>query len=276
MYDRQSSDRRSRLQKLGVLLGALLLMLGTVAPARAQSAASPSENWQFEFTPYLWATGMKGDVQGRNLPKTSVDMSFTDIVDVLDFGIMGAFEARKGRWGFLTDAIYMKVSDSATAIRTGAGPIGATLTATADVTLKETLLSGAVAYRALEGKSPLDVIGGLRYVKIEVEGRIDASLFAQNGSVSRSGNKDWVDPYIGVRVQHPFAERWTLVGYADIGGFGVASDITWQVALGVNYEFSKTVSGKFGYRQLKWDYDKNGFLYDMKDEGVYLGVGIRF
>jgi len=26
---------------------------------------------------------------------------------------------------------------------------------------------------------------------------------------------------IGVRIQHRLAERWTMVGYADYGGFGV-------------------------------------------------------
>ena len=101
-----------RLQSVGALFCAMLL-LGTAMPVNAQSAGGPSGDWRYEFTPYLWASGMKGDVQAGNLPRTSVDMSFTDILDILDFGIMGAFEARKGRWGLLFDAIYMKVSDPA-------------------------------------------------------------------------------------------------------------------------------------------------------------------
>jgi opacity protein-like surface antigen len=64
--------------------------------------------------------------------------------------------------------------------------------------------------------------------------------------------------------------------YGDIGGFSAGSDFTWQVALGAAYDFSKTISGKFGYRYLSVDYDKGGFLYDMKTQGVYLGLGIRF
>jgi len=94
--------------------------------------------------------------------------------------------------------------------------------------------------------------------------------------VAASAEKSWVDPYIGVRVQHPIAERWTLVGYADVGGFGVGSDFTWQALAGVNYEFSKAIAGKFGYRYLYVDYDKDGFRYDMANSGLYLGVGIRF
>jgi len=33
---------------------------------------------------------------------------------------------------------------------------------------------------------------------------------------------------------------------------------------------------KFGYRELSIDYDKNNFLYDMKNKGLYVGVGIKF
>ena len=276
MNDRQfGADSVRRLQRFGALLGSLLLLASAV-PANGQSTGAQSGSWQYEFTPYLWASGMKGDVQAGNLPRIDVDMSFSDIVDVLDFGIMGAFEARKGRWGLLFDAIYMKVSDSATASRTGPGPVGATLTVDADATMKQTMLAGALAYRAVEGRSPVDVIGGLRYAKIDVSANINASLFGLTGVAARDGDKDWVDPYVGVRIQHPLAERWALVGYADYGGFGVGSDSTWQLALGVNYDFSKSISAKFGYRYLSVDYDKSGFVYDMKTQGVYLGVGIRF
>lgn len=252
------------------------ILFGEAAPATAQSTGSGTERWQYELTPYFWAAGMKGDVKSGNLPKTSVDIDFSDIWDNLDFGAMGAFEARKERWGLLFDAIYMKISTSATSSRTGPGPIGATATAAADLTMEQTLLAAAVAYRVSDGPTATDVIGGARYSKIEADASINASLFGQTGLAARSGDKDWVDPYIGVRVQHPVADRWTVVGYADIGGFGVGSDLTWQALAGVSYDFSKTVSGKFGYRYLSVDYDKGGFLYDMDNFGLYAGIGFRF
>jgi len=211
-------------------------------------------------------------VQGGALPTIGVDMSFSDILDNLDAGLMGAFEARTGRWGFLFDAIYMKLKDSGTASRTGPGAA----TASAELEMKQTMLAAAVAYRIVEGRAPVDMIGGLRYSKIEADARIDGSFFAQTGTVARSAKKDWVDPYVGVRILQPIASHWTLVGYADIGGFGVGSDFTWQTLVGVNYEFSKTFAGKFGYRYISVDYDKDGFLYDMANSGLYLGVGIRF
>ena len=256
----------------------VMLTLAAAAPAAAQQAG-----WQYEFTPYLWGAAMKGDVQIGNLPQMNVDMKFTDILDILDFALMGAFEARKGRLGFMFDSSYLKLSDAATASRTGPGPIGASATASADIQVKWTFLSAAVAYRVSEGRSPVDVIGGLRYSKVQANADIAASFFGGGplglgaaGTVARSGHVDWVDPYIGVRVQHPIAERWTLVGYADYGGFGVGSDSSTQLSGGVSYQYSKTVSIKFGYRYRSGDYDKDGIKIDMTLQGLYAGLGIHF
>lgn len=219
---------------------------------------------------------MSGDVQGGALPAINIDMSFSDILENLDAGLLGAFEARTGRWGMLFDAIYMKLEGSGTASRTGPGPIGATATASADLELTQKMFAAAVAYRMQEGRAPIDVIGGLRYSKIEADAAINGSFFAQAGTVARSADKNWVDPYIGVRFLQPMANNWTLVSYLDIGGFGVGSEFTWQAVLGANYEISKTFAAKFGYRYLSVDYDKDGFIYDMANSGLYLGLGIRF
>ncbi len=259
-----------------VLGGAILTALGLVPAATHAQAASPDGGWSFEFTPYIWGAAMSGEVEAGPLPAIGVDMSFSDILDNLDAGLMGAFEARKGRWGLLLDAIYMKLAHSATASRTGPGPVGASATASAELEITQTVYAAAVAYRVIEGRSPLDVIGGARYAKLEADARIDGSFYAQTGSVAGSAEKSWVDPYVGVRAQHPIADRWTLVGYADVGGFGVGSEFTWQAIAGINYEFSRTIAGKLGYRYMAVDYDKDGFRYDMANSGLYLGVGIRF
>jgi len=254
---------------------AVALALGT-GVATASTAGAPAGEWQYEFTPYLWGAAMKGDVQGGTLPKISVDASFSDITKVLDFGLMGAFEARKGQWGLLFDAIYMDLSTDGTASRTGPGPIGATATANASFGMKQTVVAAALAYRAVEGRSPVDVFGGLRYIKLEADAVIEGGFFALTRTVALSDKRDWVDPYIGARIKHALNDRWSLTGYADVGGFGIGSDISWQLSAGASYDFTKSVSGIFGYRMFYADYDKSGFLYDMKNQGAYAGVGIRF
>ena len=258
--------------KFGAILIALALSAASL-PAQAQpTAAVAGPGWTFDATLYLWGAAMDGSVRAGELPETSVDASFSDTLKHLDAGFMGAFEARNGRWGFLFDAIYMKLEDSGTATRSGPGR--ATVNAELEVT--QTAYAAALAYRIGSPRQPLDVIGGVRYMKLAAEADIDASLFGQAGTTTRRASESWWDPYIGLRTQLPLAERWSVVAYADVGGFGVGSDFTWQALLGVNYEFSKTIVGKAGYRMLGVDYDKNGFAYDMFYSGLYLGAGFRF
>jgi opacity protein-like surface antigen len=243
----------------------------------AAGAHADEGGWQYELTPYLWASAMKGETKVfPHVPKVKVDSSFSDILDSLDMGFMGAFEARKGRWGILVDAIYMNVSDAATAVRTGPEDAAVLATANANLRAKQAMVGVGAAYRFSEGPTAVDAIGGLRYSHISVEARIDATFFGAAGTAIRKSTEDWVDPYVGMRVQHPITPRWTLVGYADIGGFGVGSDFTWQAAAGANYALSRDVTAKFGYRYMSVDYDKGGFMYDVANSGLYAGVGIRF
>jgi len=262
------------LRRASALLASVLALGAGVASA--QTAPAPASAWQYEFTPYFWGAGMKGEVQGGTLPTISTDVGISDILEVLDFGLMGAFEARKDRWGLLFDLVYMDLSSGGAASRTGPGPIGATATANANVGMKQTVFSVAAVYRTVKGASPVDVIGGLRYIKLEVDADINGSFFAQTRTVLGSAEQDWVDPYVGARIRQRINDRWSLTGYGDIGGFGLGSDISWQVSASANYDFSKAVTGQFGYRIFYADYDKSGFRYDMKNEGFYLGAGIRF
>ena len=267
---KEAVRKRRRVPGCAVMLAAATL---ASAPAAAQGGTS---TWQFEVTPYLWASAMKGSVQAGALPNTNVNLSFADIVENLDFGFMGTIETRKDRWGILFDALYMNVSDSATATRTGAGPAGATLTANADARVKQGMVSGALAYRIADGPTAVDMVGGARYNRIDASATINASLFGLAGFVTRTGDRGWWDPYIGARVLHRLDDRWTLVGYADVGGFGVGSDFAWQALAGFNYAFSSSVTGKIGYRYISVDYDKGGILYDMQTQGIVIGVGMRF
>ena len=52
---------------------------------------------------------MDGDATVKGI-EASVDLSFGDIWDNLDFGAMVNVEARKGKWGFFLDPTYMKLS----------------------------------------------------------------------------------------------------------------------------------------------------------------------
>ncbi|HET6757529.1 MAG TPA: outer membrane beta-barrel protein [Burkholderiales bacterium] len=240
-----------------------LLWMGLGLGAAGQAAAQSSGGWEFEVTPYLWGAALDGDIQLGDLPKTEVDESFSDILDVLDIGVIGTFEARKDRWGFLFDGMYLKISDDAAT----AGPLFGDV----EVEVISQLYQFAGTYRVVEGSPTVDLVGGARYNYVKGEIEIDPGILA-----GRRGSRsvDWWDGFVGARAIIPFAERWSLVGYADIGAGD--SDLTWQALAGVNYHFSPAISAKLRYRSLSVDYEKSNFLYDMNTSGLNLGVGIRF
>lgn len=243
-----------------------------VGLATATSAAAyddrPADEWKFEATPYFWAAGMSGWTRvGSRTPTMRVDTDFSQIWDHLDFGGMGSFEARKGRWGILFDAIYVKVSQ-----RTR--PLAEGFIGSVDATLKQTILQGAGAYRVLDSpKTPVDVLAGVRYTYVDGDLNFPSSrLLPEGPNFSRSVN--WADGFVGVRAAYALTDNWSVIGYADAGTGG--SDYSWQIIAGTNYDFTKSVVGKFGYRIISMKYESDNFLYNIKTQGLYLGVGIRF
>jgi len=267
-----STQRQRTRLRTSVSLAVHLLLAAWWTPAPAQETSR--DRWQYEFTPYVWAAGLDGTVRINNRPQAglAVEQSFSDIFKILDFALMGAFEARKDRWSVLADAMYFKVSDEGSVT----GPRGfASLSANGKITQQMYSLGGA--YRLVEGRNPVDMVGGLRATSVKWDVDVLASVPVLPGPAARfRQTKDWVDPYIGARVQHPLDDRWSLVGYADVGGFGVGSKLALQAVVGANYVFSPKLTGKLGYRYVSVDYDKNDFQYDMANAGIFLGLGIRW
>lgn len=241
------------------------------APARAQSlppGTAFSSGWTYEASPYLWFAGVKGETRiGRRLPAVEVDASFSDLASDLDLGLMGAFEARKGRWGVLFDLFYIKLSADAEPLlpdRSGNN--------TAD--LKQLLLQLATAYRVLDnGTTSVDALVGARYARTDVDVTLVPGLLRPSGTEG-SGNVGWTDAFVGARILHALSDRWSLVAYADVGA--AESDLSWQFIAGANYRFSNTLTGKFGYRALSMDYQQPHFAYDIRTSGIYAGLGFRF
>jgi hypothetical protein len=85
------------------------------------SSISPSENWEFTFIPYFWMLGIDGDVT-VNGTKSPVSISFGEIFDNLNFGVMGVIKVRKGRVGAYFDGIFAVLETNRKTVQTGNGP----------------------------------------------------------------------------------------------------------------------------------------------------------
>jgi hypothetical protein len=209
----------------------------------------------------------------------NVDMGVGDILDRLDGAFMGMVEARKGASALLIDGGFMHLKDQGTRAWQGPGGIGtSTGELSADVT--EEIYNLAFGRRLVDesGGSKADLIVGARFTQIESHLDLTVSTGGPlpGGTNSISDEQSWWDPVVGFRLLFPLGERWVAVGYADLGGFGVGSDITTQALAGINWEMTKRFVAKLGYRYLMADYSDDGFVWEMATHGMYAGVGIRF
>jgi hypothetical protein len=253
---------------LGSCCAALVAFAATpIAAQGEENAAAPSAGWTFTSTPYVWFAGLQGDLATiSGLPPAEVDVSFSDIIENTDMALMLAAEANRDRWALLLDLVYLSVSGNAET----PGP----LLGGADFDTKTLFATLGVAYEVIErGRLRTDVVAGARLWYAETELDLSAGILPAQ---SAQDEEFWADPIIGVRAYADLGGGFSLASFFDIGGFGVGSDLTWQIAGTAGYRIRDWLWVRAGYRHLKVDYENGGFVYDVKMSGPILGVGFRF
>lgn len=234
-----------------VLAGAL----ATAAPALAQ------EDWEYTGFIYLWGAGIGGEtVTGQD-----VDVSFSDVVDNLDFGIMGTLEARKGPWSVLGDAIYLNIAKGDNAA------VGPGIPASADADIQGLVLSGALGYDLIDtNQYRLNGFGGLRYLSMDTTVNVGVG----NNSRRLNDNIDNLDAVVGIRGIYSLSDQWDVIYYGDIGTGD--TDFTWQAAVAVDYNFDNWALS-VGYRHLAWeDLNNSNTLTDIEFSGPFVGAKFNF
>lgn len=254
---------RKDILTIGALTILIVSGLSAAAPAPAESAGQASDAWQFEIMPYLWAPGLQGDITAGNSIDGAIDAIFSDILKSLDFALMGSFQIRRGRVGLLFDGIYTKFSKS--------GVTSGTLIDEVRAEVTTQIYSLAASYRILDGRIPLDIVGGIRVMPIRAALEVTSGIL--EGSQA-SGSNTPLAGFVGARVAFPLMSRLTLDAYADVGAGG--STLTWQTLAGLSYRLSGTFSAKLGFRFLGIDTEKPEIQTKIVGGGFYAGVGICF
>lgn len=80
--------------------------------------ASADDDWQFEVTPYLFATSVDATVSAGPIQST-IDADFNNILDNLEFAIMGEFVARNNRLLLAIDTAHLSLEDGNTSSLSG-------------------------------------------------------------------------------------------------------------------------------------------------------------
>lgn len=250
----------------------LVLGLGLALAASAAHA----EDWKYEFTPYLWGSGLDGTLGARGVTM-NVDASFSDILSNMNAAFMGMITAQKGPWtlGFELDYVGLEEGSS----KTFSGKHGlASVNSQLQIDTTLWISQATVGYRVLNEGTKLDVLGALRYTALDNDAqlttRIEPGVLFPGGTRTASSSDGWLDVVAGVRVLQPLSESVSLLGYADVGGGG--SNLTYQLMAGVNWQYAPNWSAKLGYRYLSWDYKNDNVVWDVSLSGPYLGVGMGF
>jgi len=231
--------------------------------------AAAEENWEYIGTLYGWFPGHETSVD-TPFGEFETEVEFSEILENLDFAAFGAFEARKGRWAFVVDGMYVDLSSE---VKT---PFG-TLFKEGEIESQGALVSAYATYAPVMTKDlRLDIGGGVRYANVS----IDSSLKGQGGvpNVSYSDDGSWADLLLAARVKYFFSGDWFTVAYADVGGFGIgeSSDLTWQGSIGLGYRINESVSTRSGFRYLsiEREFDRADISTDVS--GPFLGVQVTF
>lgn len=220
-----------------------------------------ADEWQFEFIPYLWAPGISSDLRLGPLPRSNSSVSSTSVLGALDFGAMGTLEARRGPWGALLDMQYVKLGVSRSGVF--GAPVGV------DVDYKQQIYTVAGLYRVIDTRVAVDVLAGGRYV----DAKTDVNLAPNLPGPGRHASVGWWNGIVGARVIVPLDDKWSLMGYLDTGWGNSTS--SWEAIAGASYQYSPTVSFKFGYRYLSFRRDE-GLLSRVALGGLFAGAGFKF
>jgi hypothetical protein len=256
------------LQKTSVLFTWCILFT-LIWSVSLQAESKSNDGWNFQIAPYGWLAGQKGEVATLPpLPPADTDIDFyDDIFGNINGSITFVGEARKGRYGLVMDVGYndIEIEDPTE------GPVFNTVKSRT----KSWMVSAACLYGLLdEERKFMDLIGGLRYWSIDSELTLTEALM---GPFDISHKESWVDPIIGLKGLRPFGNSRLFYSYLFmIGGFGVGSDFMWEANLNFGYQWTKTFSTTLGYRYMDVDYDDDGFLYDIAQDGLVLGLSWRF
>lgn len=224
-----------------------------------------SSGWQFAFTPYLYMTGVEGTIGARGVT-AEIDASFGDVIENLNLGIMGAFEARKGRFVVVNDLMWIKLGEE----RDTPGQLFSSV----KLGVNMFIWDPEVGYRLYEGKAgTFDVLGGVRLMSVETNVNFRTGILP---GFDVSERKTWATPVIGGHGTLNLSSKFYLATKFDIGG-GVGADFTGQFYGGAGYRITPKIALVGGYRYLKTDYDdEEGFIFDTAMNGILLGAKFSF
>jgi opacity protein-like surface antigen len=252
--------------------------IAALVPLQAQAADvaldEPASDWTFTGAAYLWGAGISGQSGVFGLEPQEVDLSFSDLLKDLDFAFMGLGEARNGRFVMGMDLTYTNVGSTVDNPR---GEGDERFLDSIDVDTTSWMVTGYAGYSILDNDEfHVDLIGGARYWSVNTDFKLNTTNPGPLDGRTFDDGASWIDPLAGVKMRFDLTDDVFVSSWGMIGGFGVGSDLMWDVMAGAGYSFTEHFDVFAGYRAVSVDYSDDGFVYDMVQQGPVMAGVFRF
>ena len=244
--------KKKLLFSMSALLISTLLWVQTASAQSYHVDEDNSDQWRSTLSGYLWAISMDGTA-GINGIEQDIDLSFSDMLEDLDFAMSLRFESHKGNFGYFLDGMYVRLKPETS------GPGGGTISQDVKNFVGEV---GGIYHI----NPKVEGIYGVRYQKMDLE--VDLPM------TTVGGDADWADIFAGFRYTPVRTDQWLLWLRGDVGAGD--SESTWNAAIGAAYHINKHWTLGGAYRVLYTDYEDDDFEWDMRYEGVAIILGYTF
>jgi hypothetical protein len=249
----------------------IVLSMSFSLPSLADSGNPLPDDDQWRFTiafPMLWAPQINGEIRGDEPVDFTIE--FKDILENLEFGLMGELYAKKGKYGLIFRTNYMRVEDENS--RHGL----------ADTRIKTEMTMGvndlAASFRVHEN---VRLVTGVRQVFAKLDLDVLSTIGGSeilNDQISVTDSSQF-DLLIGVNYSHWFNDRWGIMLNSDVGIAG-DNDRDFSAEFRALVRISDLNNFWFGYRYLTIgsDTETDGTTYslDMSQLGPTIGWAFTF
>jgi hypothetical protein len=257
-----------------VVLTTLAFMgLGLLAqPVLAQERGNP--DWYVRVAPYLWLSNLGGVVDLEKPPQSTIVGGYELSVDSEDLRSTWALRAEigKGRW-----RAWLNASSAPIALSTEMVPVATpetTVEGRYDLKWQSYELFAVRQVGPFSAKHAIEVYAGARLVR-------QKWIIAPQQLPEERVDESWAEPAIGGRLFTELGSRFWASFNADIGGFGVGSDSTWEMGGEVGFTLAQPldVTMRYNYLDVEYDNEKSGpgsLRWDRgMSQGWYFGLVLK-
>lgn len=252
---------RSSQRVCGSIVAALMLF-GWASSAVAEEGSTPGE-WDKYFEVYGWLP----NIYITSGSGSHTTLTLKDLLNNLDMIAFVDFGTKNGDWSFGNDTVYMNLGKKITRE-------GEVLPTEVDVKLdmRSLINTTKIGYQiGGDDSNPFSLIGGVRYLYLKTSAEFDTDNIGER-EILRSGS-NW-SGIVGFEGKKTLNDKWYMIYYADMGAGG-KTELTWQAKIGGGYHFN-SFTGTFGLRYLRYNFDRNSALENMRVIGPYIGARWNF